>query len=233
MNLDAVIKLFLGVIPMFSTIACGLMLFVRYGSSASKNERHLKRLLLCYLTTIALMASLITSYYFFENPYILISILILTGLLILIVLNVIKLNKLYFETKTEKDEILSIINEDEQILYHGEDKDTTTLPLTKERFEKYMQDNKPYLNPDLKITDLAICLNTNRTYLSTFINRTYGMGFRRYLNLCRLKEAQKIREQSTGNDITEIILKAGFGCYRSYIRFRNQEEKHTLSNNQI
>ena len=33
--------------------------------------------------------------------------------------------------------------------------------LSKERFEKYMQEDKPYLNPELKITDLIRELQTN------------------------------------------------------------------------
>lgn len=64
--------------------------------------------------------------------------------------------------------------------------------LSKERFEKYMQEDKPYLNPELKITDLTRELQTNRTYLSTFINRTYGMNFKAYINDCRLREMEAL-----------------------------------------
>ena len=94
-------------------------------------------------------------------------------------------------------------------------------PLTKKQFEAYLCKERPYLNPNLKITDLAISLSTNRTYLSGFINRVYGISFRQLINLYRLKEADRLGLSSDTDNITNIAQKAGFGCYRSYLRTKN------------
>ena len=96
--------------------------------------------------------------------------------------------------------------------------------LDKQRFEKYIQEQKPYLDPGLKITDLTQCLNTNRTYLSTFINRTYGMNFNSYINGCRLQELNGLLGDplNAGSNISDLVIRAGFGCYHSYRRAKKR-----------
>lgn len=102
--------------------------------------------------------------------------------------------------------------------------------LDRKRFERYMREEKPYLNPKLKITEVAFGLCTNRSYVSTFINKEYGMNFSRYINLCRLRELDKLRISPENACYTnmELVLMAGFSCYRSYIRVREYEEKLRL-----
>ena len=87
-----------------------------------------------------------------------------------------------------------------------------------------MRDEKPYLKPELKISDLTGGLQTNRTYLSTFINRTYGMNFNAYINDCRLREMESLLADSTyaGECMTELAIRAGFGCYHSYRRAKKR-----------
>ena len=60
--------------------------------------------------------------------------------------------------------------------------------LGRQRVEKYLENKKPYLNPEFKITDMARDLFSNRTYISAFINREYGVNFNRFINNYRLKE---------------------------------------------
>ena len=62
--------------------------------------------------------------------------------------------------------------------------------LGKERVEKYLEDKKPYLNPEFKITDMAKDLFSNRSYISAFINREYGMNFNRFINHYRLRSGK-------------------------------------------
>ena len=68
--------------------------------------------------------------------------------------------------------------------------DNTRGQLNRKAFESYLSQKKPYLNPDLKLIDMAEAMDVNRTVMSNFINQTYGMNFRRYLNLWRIKEYQ-------------------------------------------
>lgn len=97
----------------------------------------------------------------------------------------------------------------------------------KEKFEQYVFRQKPYLNPHLRITDLAHALYTNRTYLSGFINQEYQMNFSRFINRCRLKELEKLRRDPNNlkKNMLDLILEAGFSNYRAYQRVKKEEEK--------
>lgn len=92
--------------------------------------------------------------------------------------------------------------------------------LNRRRFESFIRNGKPYLNPDYKITDLVVDMDINRTALSAFINRTYGMNFNRYLNRLRLKELEKLRSQPAGKgkSISSLLDKVGFKDFRNYSR---------------
>lgn len=92
--------------------------------------------------------------------------------------------------------------------------------LTRASFEAFMAANRPHLDPGLKITDITPQLHTNRTYLSTFINTEYGMNFNAYINSLRLSELEQMLHNPAyaGFSNLELIIKAGFGSYHSYIR---------------
>ena len=100
---------------------------------------------------------------------------------------------------------------------------TDMIALNKKIFEEYISRKKPYLNPMLKITDLCVDLHTNRTYLSAFINKGYGMNFRQYVNSLRLKDAAKLQldNEYSNEEKEELIRSVGFGSMRSYLRARN------------
>jgi AraC-like DNA-binding protein len=110
--------------------------------------------------------------------------------------------------------------------------DDDTLPvkaveIVPRRFSQYMREKKPYLNPKLRITDVAAGLNTNRNYVSAFINKEYGMNFSCFINRCRLEELDRMRLSPKNKDMTnmELVLGAGFSCYRSYLRVKSEEEE--------
>jgi len=46
--------------------------------------------------------------------------------------------------------------------------------LSRELFDNFMKNEKPYLNPDV-----------NRTYISNFVNSEYGINFSCYINSYR------------------------------------------------
>lgn len=95
--------------------------------------------------------------------------------------------------------------------------------LSKDLIERIMTQQKPFLNPNLKITDLTFYLNTNRTYLSSFINKEYEMNFNKFINQYRLSEFYKLKNEKNykhfrDKDLAEI---AGFGSYKNFMRFVN------------
>lgn len=95
------------------------------------------------------------------------------------------------------------------------------------RFEECIEKKRPYLNPELKITDLTIHLHTNRSYLSAFINETYGMNFSRFINKYRLAEYERLRADADNRQFTNIHLieKAGFTNYKGYLRARKYQQE--------
>jgi len=111
----------------------------------------------------------------------------------------------------------------EDMIFHEKDKINA---LAKSRiidpvvFEDYMRIEKPYLRPDLKITDMIKPLGTNRTYLSTFINRHYGKNFSSFINNYRLKEIEILKMDPNYKNVKEeeLIYIAGFKSLKSYQR---------------
>ncbi|HJA15829.1 MAG TPA: AraC family transcriptional regulator [Candidatus Butyricimonas faecavium] len=104
------------------------------------------------------------------------------------------------------------------------------VPFDRKYFERYVREKKPYLNPKLRITDLATELKTNRSYLSTFINCEYGMNFSRFVNRCRLNALDRLRVAPENADKCnmELVLMAGFNGYRNYLRVKNEEDGRNL-----
>lgn len=111
-----------------------------------------------------------------------------------------------------------------------EDAEEKAAVIDRKLFERYLRDKKPYLDPRLRITDLAVGLNTNRSYLSAFINNEYGMNFSRLINRCRLAELDKLRLSSRycSKSNMELVLMAGFGNYRNYLRVKKEEDKNSI-----
>ncbi|MDR2927059.1 MAG: AraC family transcriptional regulator [Cytophagaceae bacterium] len=97
--------------------------------------------------------------------------------------------------------------------------------INKAIFEEYFRKKKPYLNHNLTIIDLAELLQTNRTYLSGYINRTYGINFCSYVNRCRLHELERLMAApgNRGKTPSELYFQAGFSDYVGYIRAKRRE----------
>ena len=103
----------------------------------------------------------------------------------------------------------------------------TVAEIDVKRFTRYMREKKPYLNPHLRITDVASDLYTNRSYVSAFINRTYNVNFSHLINSYRLKELDRLRlsPEHKKNTGLELALMAGFSNYRSYLRVKKEEDE--------
>ena len=96
--------------------------------------------------------------------------------------------------------------------------------------EEYIRKTKPFLNPRFKITDMTRALNTNRTSLSSLINRVYGVNFSRFINRLRLKELAQIKSSPANKNLSEeeLVMKAGFSDFRGYLRVKYREELNSF-----
>ena len=108
------------------------------------------------------------------------------------------------------------------------DSEKTTMII--KHLESYMHKKKPYLDPKFKITDMTRDLNTNRTYLSSLINRTYGVNFSRLINRFRLQELKQIKSTTANKNLSEeeLVNKAGFSDFRGYLRVKFREEVNSF-----
>ena len=111
--------------------------------------------------------------------------------------------------------------------YDDESAPVKSPVIDPKRFDKYLKDKRPYVNPKIHITDLPAALHTNNKYVSTYINSTYGMNFSRFINRYRLEELERLRRspQMAGRGNMELVLMAGFSSYRSYLRVKKEKDK--------
>jgi AraC-like DNA-binding protein len=106
--------------------------------------------------------------------------------------------------------------------------------LTRRGFETYIKEHKPYLDASFKITNLVEAMAINRTYLSKFVNRTYGMNFNRYVNCCRLREVDRLIHLPSNRDraLRELVCEAGFADMKHYRRtLATEKEEKTDDGN--
>jgi len=92
--------------------------------------------------------------------------------------------------------------------------------LNRDSFDAFMKNEKPYLNADLRITDLVDLLHVNRTYISSFINMEYGVNFSVFINKYRLLEYKALKKNPEYCKMSksELAEMAGFNSYRSFQR---------------
>ena len=96
----------------------------------------------------------------------------------------------------------------------------------KEKLLRLMDEEKPYLNSDFRITDLSAGLFTNRTYLSNLINSEFKMSFSDFVNRYRIQYAKMLidKDLKAGYSLNYFSEKAGFGSVSSFIRAFKQVE---------
>jgi len=86
-----------------------------------------------------------------------------------------------------------------------------------------------YLQPNLKINDLAQQLNTNREYIYRAINIGMGQSFADFINSRRIEYAARLLESSPQTPLSEVAQKAGFSSpsafYRNWKRFKDYPPK--------
>jgi AraC-like DNA-binding protein len=92
--------------------------------------------------------------------------------------------------------------------------------IIKNRIIELFEKKRAYENIDLKISSVCEMLNTNRTYLSNFINEEFACSFSDLVNNYRVAEAQKIILADISNDLTleQIAEKVGFASAGTLIR---------------
>ena len=82
---------------------------------------------------------------------------------------------------------------------------------------KLFVEEKLFLNPRLKLSDVARLVGTNRTYLSRFFNKENGLTFYDYVNNLRIKHAEELL-LTTQHSLVEVAEKSGFNSLSTFRR---------------
>lgn len=90
----------------------------------------------------------------------------------------------------------------------------------KVRLIAFMENEKAFLDPQFRITNLCFQLYTNRTYLSNLINNEFNMSFNEFVNEYRIKHAKELIKTDTGLNfsINHFSEESGFGSVSSFNR---------------
>ncbi len=104
--------------------------------------------------------------------------------------------------------------------------------LNKGASEKYfkiltdhMENNKPYLDPDLNRNTLASEMGISSNHLSQIINQQTNQNFYAFVNEFRIKEAKTILQKKTSNQYT-ILAIANDSGFKSKSVFNELFKKH-------
>ena len=91
-------------------------------------------------------------------------------------------------------------------------------PLLKEQLSKIIEEEELFKQPDLRVTDIAARLATNRTYVSAIIKSLSGDSFSTLVNGYRVRYAQKLMQEHPKMSVTEIAEESGFSSRSAFYR---------------
>jgi AraC-like DNA-binding protein len=104
------------------------------------------------------------------------------------------------------------------------------ISIIEKKLLTYFKKEKPWLQPDLSIWEVANHIGTNRTYISHIINEKFNHNFNSFVNKYRIDKAKKLLIKNKKTPITEISDLSGFGSVNTFIRIFKKEENQTPSN---
>ena len=99
------------------------------------------------------------------------------------------------------------------------DADADQAPLSDlgRRIDRLFAEEKIFLNPNLKISDVAVAVGSNRTYVSAYFNREASTSFYDYVNGLRIEYACHYLINSD-DSVKLIAEKSGYNSSQSFIR---------------
>lgn len=130
--------------------------------------------------------------------------------------------------KKKKGETAAIRNGQETAETGQDDAEQTEKAedMLMERICQLMEQEKLFLNSELKITEVAKRLNTNSAYISSCINTKKGCSFSAFVNSYRIDYAKQLLREQPDAKVYEICVLSGFSTETSFFRvFKAQTGK--------
>lgn len=222
-------------IEVLLTVYFGLRLINRfnekvrtYYSNVQDKELRSIRILLLFLvftSVSSLVSDLIGKDFFSEHPYLL-AIPSITHSLALFGISYAG----YRQSFTIRELIpeMNAGNDNNNVISSGEEKGLSGWEYDQlhRKLEQLMQQEKIYLNPELRLNELASMLGTNRTYASRLIHNRGNLNFCDYVNDYRLQHAKKLLSKTADErlPIEEVALRSGFSSNSTFYRVFTSKE---------
>ena len=96
-------------------------------------------------------------------------------------------------------------------------KDAVNRSMT-ERIIALVENDKIYLQPDLKLDDVAQMMHTNRTYIYQAVNQQMGISFNEFINRYRIAHAKRLMASDPTLSMNDVALQSGFASLSSFYR---------------
>jgi len=90
----------------------------------------------------------------------------------------------------------------------------------KAKLLKIMQNEKPYLNNELRLDDLSRLMNLSRNHTSQIINEHFNLSFFDFINRYRITDAKNLlmNVEKNGLTVTQIAYDVGFNNRASFYK---------------
>lgn len=96
--------------------------------------------------------------------------------------------------------------------------DPVKINLIRKNIDHLLQEQKLYLQEQLKISDISNSLDISNHMVSSVINICYKMSFPQYINLLRIRRSQKKLIEEKDEKIIKIALESGFSSLSAFNR---------------
>ncbi len=97
--------------------------------------------------------------------------------------------------------------------------DSVLSEALEQKLQRLMTEERLWMNPHLTLSDLAMQVGTNRTYLSNYLNETLHTTFYDYINEHRLQAAlQQLHDPASTATMVEIAEACGFNSISTFRR---------------
>ena len=215
-----------------------------YADTDDKTLSHFKYLLILFLaiSLISFVCNIIGRYYFADS----IALLALPSLTFSILLYIVgymgygqHFNAVNLETEMNGQSLSERPETEANLPDDREDESGCTLSRreqTNQRIVGAIKDEKLFLRPNLKISDVAGFLHTNRDYIYHAINVEMGVSFSDFINQQRVEYAQQLMKDYPDKLLYEVATESGFSsnvtfyrCFKQFAGCSPKEYKENLN----
>ena len=207
-------------IEVIATVVIGSMMIRRYdrmvdefyADTDDKSMRNIQSILYLVLTiaVLSFIVNIIGRARFTDHEIILTTTsLMFSALLFAIGYEGLHRHFSIIDIRTNKEQVS---NDDSAAL-----KDAVNRSMT-ERIIALVENDKIYLQPDLKLDDVAQMMHTNRTYIYQAVNQQMGISFNEFINRYRIAHAKRLMASDPTLSMNDVALHSGFASLSSFYR---------------